>query len=228
MRMKTLRGIVFDMDGVILDSHPAHRQAWKQFLLSVGCDPSEEKLDYILDGHKRDEILRYFLGDLTTDQITEYGKCKDEMLKRLSGKVQPVTGAVELLSTLRNAGLRIALATSAGRQRTQRLLRDLELLSHFDAVVTGDEVTAGKPDPSIYRLAANRIHELPQYLIAVEDAVSGVRSARAAGIRCAGVASAERAPALRAAGAYPVVPCLGYLLTALKGADSDSQAPMFG
>jgi beta-phosphoglucomutase len=130
------------------------------------------------------------------------------------------------LCSLRDAGLRIALATSAGRQRTQSILADLDLLSFFDAVVTGDEVDRGKPDPSIYRLATKRMRKSPRHLIAVEDAVSGVQSARAAGIRCVGVATAERAPALRAAGAYPVVPSLGYLsLSALKRADSHLETP---
>ena len=226
MTTQPLKGVIFDMDGVILDSHSAHRRAWREFLRSVGCKPSEEELDYILDGHKRDEILRYFLGDLSLQQVKEYGNRKDEMLKRFSGGVQPVTGAVKLLCTLRDAGIRIALATCAGRQRTQSILADLDLLSFFDAVVTGDEVAAGKPDPSIYRLATKRMRKSPRHLIAVEDAVSGVQSARAAGIRCVGVATAERAPALQAAGAYPVVPSLGYLsLSALKSADSHSETP---
>ena len=68
----------------------------------------------------------------------------------------------------------------------------------FDAIVTGDEVGKGKPDPAIYRLVAERLNETPESLLVVEDAVSGVKSARAAGMRCLGVASPERAEALRA------------------------------
>ena len=59
-----LRGVVFDMDGVIIDSHPAHRLAWKAFLESVGRETSDEELDFILDGCKRAEILKHFLGEL--------------------------------------------------------------------------------------------------------------------------------------------------------------------
>jgi beta-phosphoglucomutase-like phosphatase (HAD superfamily) len=71
--------------------------------------------------------------------------------------------------------------------------------------VTGDEVGKGKPDPAIYRLVAERLNETPESLLVVEDAVSGVKSARAAGMRCLGVAAPERAEALRDAGADPII-----------------------
>ena len=63
-----LGGVVFDMDGVIIDSHPAHRLAWKGFLESVGCETRDEELDFILDGCKRAEILKHFLGRLWKPQ----------------------------------------------------------------------------------------------------------------------------------------------------------------
>ena len=101
--------------------------------------------------------------------------------------------------------MRIALATSACRRRALGTLEELELARFFDAIVTGDDVGKGKPDPAIYRLAAQRLEETPESLLAVEDAVSGVKSARAAGMRCLGIASNGRAEALRTAGAEPVI-----------------------
>ena len=71
--------------------------------------------------------------------------------------------------------------------------------------MTGDDVVSGKPDPAIYRLVAERLNETPQNLLAVEDAVSGVKSARAAGMRCIAIASSERAETLRAVGADAVI-----------------------
>ena len=100
----------------------------------------------------------------------------------------------------------MALATSATKRRVQGTLKHLRLTQAFRAIVTGDEVDAGKPDPAIYRLAAERLQEPPQCLLAIEDAVSGVKSARAAGLCCMGVASATKAEALQAAGAHPVFP----------------------
>jgi HAD superfamily hydrolase (TIGR01509 family) len=201
-----IRGFVFDMDGVLIDSHPVHRRAWRRFLASVGRATTERELDFILDGRKREEILRYFFPDISPEQIAEYGIRKNEMLREIGDEMQPVPGVVGFLDELREAGIRMALATSASRHRAEVTLMELGLTGYFSLIVTGDDVDAGKPDPAIYRLAAERLQELPQHLLAVEDAVAGIKSARAASMRCMGVASEEHAYALRAAGADPVIP----------------------
>jgi HAD superfamily hydrolase (TIGR01509 family) len=193
------------MDGVVIDSHPAHRAAWKSFLESVGRATSDAELDIILDGGKREEILRHFLGELDHAQIAEYGKRKDEILKNHGSKLEPMAGVVEFLDHLLRSGVRMALATSAGRHRACGTLEELGLAHYFDTIVTGDEVTAGKPDPTIYRLTTERMGEEPQHLLAVEDAVSGVKAAKAAGLQCVGIAHNGRADALRLAGANPVI-----------------------
>jgi beta-phosphoglucomutase len=200
-----LRGVVFDMDGVVIDSHPAHRAAWKSFLESVGRTPSDEELAFILDGRKREEILEYFLGKLDSEQIAEYGQRKDELLRNHGSTLKPMTGAVEFLEHLSKSGIRMALATSASRRRACGTLEEMGLTHYFETIVTGDEVTAGKPDPAIYRLAATRMQEAPGDLLAVEDAVSGVKAARLACMRCMGIAHNGRADLLRLAGANPIV-----------------------
>lgn len=200
-----LRGIVFDMDGVVIDSHPAHRAAWKTFLADVGRPTSDPELDIILDGGKREEILRHFLGELDPAQIVEYGKRKDEILRNHGRKLEPMQGVVEFLDCLLNSGIRMGLATSASRRRACGTLEELGLMHYFETIVTGDEVTAGKPDPTIYRLAAALMQEAPAHLLAVEDAVSGVKAAHGAGMRCLGIAHNGRAEALHSAGANLVV-----------------------
>ena len=201
-----LRGVVFDMDGVIIDSHPAHRLAWKIFLESVGRETTDDELDFILDGHKRAEILKHFLGELGPEQIVEYGNRKEQLLQKHIDAVRPMPGVVEFLGHLSAASIPRAVATSASRRRAIGTLEELGLARCFHTIVTGDDVAAGKPDPAIYRLAAERLQESPQRLLAVEDAPSGVTSARAAGMRCLGVAPAHRAPLLQAAGAESVIP----------------------
>lgn len=212
-----IRGVVFDMDGVVIDSHPSHRRAWKQFLQSVGRDATETELDVILDGHKREDILHYFFGDLSPEKITEYGTRKDQMLRELDEELRPTAGVVEFLGSLRQAGVRIGLATSASHKRTHATIAELGFTHYFDAIVTGNDVALGKPDPSVYRLAAERLREAPRNLIAVEDAVAGVQAATTAGIRCIGFAFGARAEVLRSAGADPVVSHFQQLsLTALQ------------
>lgn len=200
-----LRGVVFDMDGVIIDSHPAHRMAWKIFLQSVGRETRDEELDFILDGCKRAQILKHFLGDLDPEQIVEYGNRKDELLHKCAYAVRPMPGILDFLDHLSQAGIPSAVATSASRRRAFGTLEELGLSHCFRAIVTGDDVAASKPDPAIYQLAAQRLEESPERLLAVEDAVSGVKSARAAGMRCLGVAHTHRVPLLQAAGADSVI-----------------------
>lgn len=201
-----IRGVVFDMDGVIVNSHPAHRAAWKKFLQSLGRSAIDSEIDFILDGRKREEILRHFLGeDLSPEDIYDYGIRKDRVLRELDAPLDPIDGAIEFLIELRRTGLAIGLATSAARGRAEATLSELGIKDYFDAVVTGDDVPIGKPDPSIYHLTAARLHENPARLLAFEDAASGVQAALGAGLRCVGVASGARVQHLRAAGAELVI-----------------------
>jgi beta-phosphoglucomutase len=194
-------GVVFDLDGVIVDSHPLHKRAWRAFLASLGKEVSEQDLDFILEGRRRRDILIHFLGGLSDAEIQEYGNKKDELFREASAALEPVAGAVEFIQRLEKAGLSIALATSASRQRALWTLEQLRIADYFAVVVTGDDVVQSKPDPTIYRLAAKRLSISPECLCAVEDSVCGVRSAKSAGLCCLGIALAERVCPLTLAGA---------------------------
>lgn len=211
-------GVVFDLDGVIVDSHPLHKRAWRSFLQSLGKDVSEEELDFIFEGQRRREILIHFLGDLSDSEIQAYGRKKDEFFRQASADLKPVPGSVALIAELLRAELCVALATSASRQRAEWTLQQLQLANCFKVVVSGDDVPLGKPDPSVYRMAAQRLSVPPESLLAFEDSASGVRSAVAAGLRCIGVADRDGAAPLIDAGADKVVPNLKNLsLQELEG-----------
>lgn len=200
-----LRGVVFDFDGVIVDSHPAHIRAWKSFFSSIGQSVSEEELQFVLDGRKRDEILRHFLGTLDDERMAEYGNRKEQCFRDEAGSVQTVDGLRNFLEDLRGAGVATSIASSASRTRVEFLLAQLELKKYFQAIVTGDEVKKGKPDPSVYLLAAKALQQAPCELLAFEDAVSGVKSAKGAGMKCVGIAQFDRAFLLLDSGADHVV-----------------------
>jgi HAD superfamily hydrolase (TIGR01509 family) len=200
-----LRAVIFDMDGVIVDSHPVHREAWRLFLRTLGRSVSNTDLDFVLDGRKRGEILRHFLGELSEHEIQEYGKKKDEYFRQAALQVKPVPGVVEFVDTLHSAGIATAIATSASESRTRHTLERLLLFDEMNVIVTGDDVALGKPDPSIYRLSCKRLHVAPDDALAVEDAVSGIQAANAAGLNCIGVASHQSPDKLLAAGAARVV-----------------------
>jgi HAD superfamily hydrolase (TIGR01509 family) len=201
-----IEGIVFDMDGVLIDSHPVHRIAWSKFLATVGKSVTAEGLGFILAGRRREEILRHFLGDLPESKIAEYGHQKDLFFEENFQDVRLIPGVSRFLETLRTAGLDAGIATSASSARTWGTLRRLKLDQEFTAVVTGDDVKAGKPDPEVYRLAAQRMNLRPEHLLVLEDAPCGVQAARLAGMRCVGVSTNGRAELLRQCGAELVIP----------------------
>jgi HAD superfamily hydrolase (TIGR01509 family) len=201
-----LQGIVFDLDGVIVDSHPVHKQAWRAFLTYLGKQVSEADLEFIFEGRKRREILMHFLGELSESEIQKYGNTKDEFFRQAAGDLKIINGAVGFIRNMRQAGLSMAIATSASRERARWTLEQLQLADCFSVVVTGDDVVCGKPDPAIYQIAAERLSLGPEYLVAIEDSVSGIRSAKSAGLRCIGIAPAENTNSLTKAGANHVVP----------------------
>jgi HAD superfamily hydrolase (TIGR01509 family) len=204
-RHPQLQAVIFDMDGVIIDSHPAHRRAWRKFLHSMGRNVTNHELDFILDGRKRAEILRYFLGEISQAQLEEHGKRKDDFFHDLEMEVKPIPGVVSFLDVLQKRKIATAVATSASESRARSTLARLHLTHHFQAVITGGDVEKGKPDPAIYSLACQRLNIAPQNALAIEDAVSGIRAARGAGLRCVGVSIHQPAEDLMAAGADCVI-----------------------
>ncbi len=196
-----LKGVVFDLDGVIVNSHPAHRFAWKEFLRRLGKDITETELDFVMDGRKREDILTHFLGPLSEAQLDQYGKIKNDLFWQAASEVDPIPGAFDFIKTLDVAGIPLAVATSASASRSYSILNRTGLLNLFRAVVTGEEVRNGKPDPSIYHLACQRINCPPHSAVAFEDAPSGIRAAKGAGMKCVGIASHKSGEHLIAAGA---------------------------
>jgi beta-phosphoglucomutase family hydrolase len=201
-----LKGVVFDFDGVIVDSHPLHIRAWKKFLESVGKTASEEELQFVLDGRKRDDILRHFLGELEPERMAEYGRRKEQLFRDEAADVQTVSGLLSFLENLEGAHLALGIASSGSRSRIEFLLDRLDLKKHFRVLVTGDEVEKGKPDPAVFLRAAQDLQLDPTELLAFEDASSGVKAARSAGMMCVGIASSGRTSVLLDAGADHVAP----------------------
>lgn len=199
-------GVVFDFDGVVVDSHPVHKRAWERFLDSVGRVASEEELQFVLDGRTRDDILRHFLGELDTEKIIEYGRRKEEFFRDEAAEVQTIPGLLGFLENLEEAQLAVGIASSGSKSRVNFLLDRLNLVKHFRVVVTGDEVAQGKPHPAVFLEAAQRLRMDPCELIAFEDAVSGVKAAKSAGMTCIGIAQPDRASILVDAGANFTVP----------------------
>jgi HAD superfamily hydrolase (TIGR01509 family) len=194
------------MDGVLIDSHPAHRAAWTQFLNMNGCEISAGELNFVLEGHTRNEILRHFFGELSDSDALAYGQQKDEIFRAWEREIAPVPGVLKFVEQLQRDGIAIAIATSASEIRTSSTIERLGLGGRFEAVITASDVQAGKPDPAVYRLACERISIPPSEAVAFDDAPAGVQAAVSARLGCIGVASDGIAAKLVEAGALQVIP----------------------
>jgi HAD superfamily hydrolase (TIGR01509 family) len=200
-----LAGIIFDFDGVIIDSHPVHMQAWKTLFGAMGKAVGDEELSFVVEGAKREEILRRFLGDLTAEQIELYGAEKERLYQARASELKLVCGVTEFLGQVKEAGVPIAVATSGSRNRVERTLKMFGLLSGFHAIVTAEDVASGKPDPAIFHLAASRLRVAADQILVCEDAVAGVAAAKAAGMKCMAIAANGRRKLLQEAGADMVI-----------------------
>jgi len=200
-----LKAVIFDLDGVVADSHPIHEAAWTQLLVEAGLDSKTLNLDFLYAGHPRREILRHYLGKLDTKKMERLGRRKEELYALAAKRLQPKPGIKRSLAQLEAAGVLCALATSAGRVRTQETLKRFGVTGNFAAVVTGEEVQMAKPAPDIFLLAAKRLSADPADCVVVEDSVAGVKAACAAGMKCLGFAPAGlRLEELAEAGAHAV------------------------
>lgn len=200
-----LRAVIFDLDGVIVDSHPAHLQAWKLFLHSLDKSVSDGDLQFVLEGYKREVILRHFLGELSPDEVKHYGAKKDALFRDSLEDVKTLPGFAGFFDSLQTAGLPVALASSASRWRAEYVLNRLGLVHAFRAIVTGDDVARGKPDPAIFQAAARGLGADPGDILVCEDAVSGVEAAKRAGMKCLAIATNGRRALLEEAGADLIV-----------------------
>lgn len=196
-----LKAVIFDLDGVVVDSHPVHEAAWKQLLLEEGLSAAGLNLDFLRAGHPRREIIRHYLGTLDQKTIERLSRRKDELYLREEIHLRLQPGIARVLAQLAEGGIPCALATSAGRSRSEKTISKFGIAERFAAVVTGEDVSAAKPAPDIFLLAARKLDAAPQNVVVVEDSLAGVQAARAAGMKCAGFAPADSLAELRNAGA---------------------------
>jgi beta-phosphoglucomutase len=182
--------LVFDMDGVIVDSNPLHREAWAVFNRRYGLETTED-MHGRMYGKRNDEIVRDFFGTgLSDEEVAARGAAKEEVYRDLARRrfeQMLVPGIREFLEEHRGAPM--ALATNAEPANVAFVLRSAGLEPYFRVVVDGHQVTNPKPHPEVYLRAADRLGISPANCIVFEDSFSGVAAAQGAGMRVVGLAT---------------------------------------
>lgn len=186
-------GVLWDLDGTLIDSSELHYEAWAQVMRELGR-PLDRRVFAQSFGSRNDRILRELLQVPGSDEeIRNLGERKEQCYReRVRARGAPLLpGAAAWLSRLKQAGWHQALATSAPRANIDATLEPLGLSDHFDAIVSADDVGRGKPDPLVFLTAAERLGLPPARCVVVEDAPAGLLGARRAGMASIGVLSAH-------------------------------------
>lgn len=182
----TNKAFIFDLDGVIVDTAKYHYLAWKELAEHLGFEFTEEQNE-LLKGVSRVRSLEILLNlgkvELTHSEKEAYLDEKNEQyLKYISqmGTDEILPGITELLEFLKAENVRFALGSASKNARL--ILKNLDLLDLFDAIVDGNDVSTAKPDPEVFLIAAQRLGVKPSDCIVVEDALAGIQAAAAAGM----------------------------------------------
>jgi len=187
-------GVIFDMDGVLVDSYQAHFASWRQLYSEL--DQPYTEADFAADfGRTSRDILRRRYPDMSDERVREIDDRKESLFREiLKGSFPAVDGAVELIEALTAEGFLVAVGSSAPPENVSFSLEKLGCSSKVNAIVTGADVKRGKPDPQVFQLAAERLGLAPTQCLVIEDAVHGIEAAKRAGIANIGlVGTATRA-----------------------------------
>ena len=189
-----IRAVLWDLDGTLVDSEEFHWLSWRDTRRPEGVELTYEQF-LASFGQKNDRILPAWLGaEVDGARMQRIGEDKEAEFRRLAEVhgLRPLPGAREWVATLRASGWKQAIASSAPRVNVEMMLRVAGLENSFDAIVSADDVTIGKPDPQVFLKAAGKLAVPPARCIVVEDAAAGVEGARRAGMRSIGATKNAR------------------------------------
>ncbi|HVA00127.1 MAG TPA: HAD family phosphatase [Terriglobia bacterium] len=183
--------VIFDMDGVLVDSNPFHLEKWMDFLNERRIPFDRETLPELLLGKRNDTLFRHFLGpSLTREESKRLSEEIEAVFRKgFKAHAKPLPGLDRLIEECHQAGVPMAVASSAMRKNVEFVVEALGYRRYFHTVVSGDEVAYPKPDPEIYLKAAGHLGIEPADAVGIEDSYVGIGAVKNAGMKCVAVAS---------------------------------------
>lgn len=185
--MMEKKAVIFDMDGVIIDSEPIHSRVKMDTFAHFGLPFAEADLIHYMGRTSRvifgETLAKHGRTDVTAAEMAAYKH--DHYLEVLeSGEIEPVPGCVEFIRKLHAAGLPLALATSSNVRAMNAVLDNFGIRKYFTSILSGGELPESKPHPAIYLISAQRLGVKPEDCMVVEDTTNGIKAAKAAGMYC--------------------------------------------
>jgi len=187
--MKTSFALLFDMDGVIADTNPAHKETIKKFCDRYDIEVSNEFLEKHIYGRTNKEwIPELFNHQLSAEEVENFGDEKEAMFREYyKDDLKPVPGLLHFLAHMKEEGVPMVVATSAPGENADFILNGLHIRSYFKSVLDSSDVDKGKPEPEVYLKAAASIGFKPEDCVVLEDSLAGVKAGKNAGCKVIGI-----------------------------------------
>jgi beta-phosphoglucomutase len=224
--VRPIRGVLFDLDGTLVDNMPFHIEAWIATARALGHTLTAQRIMRDFAGRRNEEILPQIVGrPVPAEELARVAAEKEQRYRELfTPHLALIAGAEAFFGLLAARGIAYGIASAAPRANRDFVMDGLGLRARMHGVVGGEEVARGKPAPDLFIEGARRIGVPPAEVLVFEDAQLGVEAGRAAGMRVCGITTGEPAEALRAAGAFAT--CASY--TELPGEVLALLAPRAG
>jgi len=180
-------GVIFDMDGVLIDSYNAHFISWKRMLERHGLSITEEQFSSTF-GQTNKDILSKLFPSLKPEQYDILAREKEEIFREIIKEDFPeMDGASELIEAIHHSGGLLGIGSSGPLENIKTVLKMLPVGRYFKAIVSGSDIKHGKPHPEVFLKTAERLGLSPSRCIVIEDAPSGIKAGKAAGCAVVGL-----------------------------------------
>lgn len=196
-----IKGVIFDMDGTIVDSLPYHHEAWRIFFEENKVEDFSEKLKKYKGGGTLDLMKAVYGNIYSIDELKKMSDDKEIIFRKIyKGNIKPIEGLLEFISELKSKNILVGLASNAIRKNVTLTLNELDIYDLFDSIICGDEVSFGKPNPEMFDKTVIGFNLKKDDCIIFEDSIEGVEGAVNAGINVIGVTSSNSSDILNNAG----------------------------
>ena len=197
-----VKGIIFDMDGTMVDSLPYHHEAWKIFFNKNKVENFSDKLKDYKGGGTLDLMKAVYGDQYSLKELKKMSNEKEIIFRRIyKGKINPIEGFKNFLSDLKSKNILVGLASNAIRRNVSLIIKELEIHNDFDSIICGDEVDNGKPNPEMFNKTIDRFKINKNECLIFEDSLEGIIAANNSGINAIGITSSSSQKTLQDAGA---------------------------
>ena len=196
-----IKGIIFDMDGTIVDSLPYHYEAWKIFFNENKVENFSEKLNEYKGGGTLDLMRTVYGNQYSKKELKKMSEDKEKIFRKIyKGEIKQILGFKKFLGELKSKDIMIGLASNAIRKNVSMIINELEIYDYFDSIICGDEVINGKPNPEMFNETIDRFNISKDECLIFEDSLEGVLAAKNSGVKVIGITSSSSNKVLKDAG----------------------------